>query len=150
MQTETTSHILLVEDDEDDRILIREAFADVEANVDLQAVDDGEALMQYLRCEGPYGHVSLPDLILMDLRMPRMDGLECLKEIRQDPRYRFVPIIVLTTSAAERDRRQAYELGANSYIVKPVSYEALVEMAARLCNYWFNIVTLPRPAMHGR
>src|SRR5476651_581543 len=131
--------ILLADDDPDDRKLTQDAFAENRlANV-LHCVEDGEELMDYLHRRGKYKDLRnepLPGLILLDLNMPRKDGREALKEIKADPNLRRIPVIVLTTSKAEEDIFRTYDLGANSFITKPVHFNALVEVMKEIGRYW--------------
>jgi CheY-like chemotaxis protein len=138
--------LLMADDDEDDRLMAREALAESRLKNPLYFVHDGEELMDYLYRRGKYAdhaRYPFPGLILLDLNMPRKDGREALREIRSDPQLRRVPVVVLTTSAAEEDVLRSYELGVNSFIVKPVTFEALVEVMRSLGRYWFEIVELP-------
>jgi CheY-like chemotaxis protein len=138
--------ILLADDDPDDCLLAREALAESRLANDLHIVSDGEELMDYLHRRGVYHDPTSsprPGLILLDLNMPRKDGREALREIRADPDLRRIPVVVLTTSRAEADIYRTYELGVNSYISKPVSFEGLVEVMKTLGRYWFEIVELP-------
>ena len=138
--------ILLAEDDPDDRLMATEALEESRLANDLQIVEDGEELMDYLYHRGKYADISnwsLPGLILLDLNMPKKDGREALKEIKADPNLRRIPVIVLTTSKAEEDIFRTYDLGVNSFITKPVSFESLVSIMKILKLYWFEIVELP-------
>ena len=138
--------ILLAEDDDDDFALIRDALVESHLLNDLDRVRDGEELMTYLRQQHPGGAQKaspLPGLILLDLNMPRKDGRECIREIRADAALRAIPIVVLTTSKAEEDVLRSYELGVNSFIKKPVTFQGLVEAVGVLGRYWFQIVELP-------
>lgn len=138
--------ILLADDDADDRLLTRDALAESRLANDLRFVEDGEELMQYLRRGGRYadpGASPRPGLILLDLNMPRKDGREALREIKGDPSLRHIPIVVLTTSKAEEDIYRTYDLGVNSFITKPVTFEGLVNVMRGLGRYWFEIVELP-------
>lgn len=113
---------------------------------DMKFVQDGEELLNYLRRQGKYADLDVsprPGLILLDLNMPRMDGREALKEIKSDPELRRIPVIVLTTSKAEEDVYRSYDLGVNSFIVKPVTFDSLVEIMKVLGRYWFEIVDIP-------
>lgn len=142
----TTITILMAEDDEDDCLLAREALVESRLANDLRFVKDGEELMDYLHRRGKYSRVSdapRPGLILLDLNMPRKDGREALKEIKTDPNLRQIPVVVLTTSKAEEDIYRIYDLGANSFITKPVTFSSLVEVMKTLGKYWFEIVELP-------
>ena len=138
--------ILMADDDPDDQMLTRDAFSECRLANDLHCVADGEELLEYLRRDGRYTRLKgepLPGLILLDLNMPRKDGREALKEIKADPALRRIPIIVLTTSKAEEDILRSYDLGVNSYVTKPVTFESLVEMVKVLGRYWFEVVELP-------
>ncbi len=138
--------IILADDDEDDRMLTRAALAECRLANRLDCAEDGEELMDYLCRRGQYQALAqspLPGLILLDLNMPRKDGREALREIKADPQLRHIPIVVLTTSKAEEDILRSYRLGVNSFIVKPVTFESLVEIVKALAKYWFEIVELP-------
>lgn len=139
--------ILLADDDPDDRLMTKEALEESHLLNPLHTVEDGEQLINYLRRQGEYTHLvdePFPCLILLDLNMPRMDGREALKEIKSDPKLCHIPIIVLTTSKAEEDIYRTYNLGVNSFITKPVSFNSLVDLMRNLGKYWFEIVTLPQ------
>ncbi len=113
---------------------------------DLRFVEDGEALLDYLYQHGPYsapGAAPRPGLILLDLNMPKISGREALAEIKTDPNLRTIPIVVLTTSKTEEEIYRSYDLGANSFITKPVNFEAMVEIMRAVTSYWFSIVELP-------
>ena len=138
--------ILLADDDADDRMLTRDALAESRLANDLRTVEDGEKLLSYLRRRGEFENPELsprPGLILLDLNMPRMDGREALREIKSDPNLRSIPIVVLTTSKAEEDIYRTYDLGVNSFITKPVTFDGLVAVMRGLGQYWFEIVELP-------
>jgi two-component system response regulator len=135
--------ILMAEDDVQDQMLVKKAFQRARAVNALDFVNNGEELLQYLRHEGPFATVRRPDIILLDLNMPKKDGREAMQEIKQDPVLRAIPIIVLTSSAADEDIVRSYDLGANSYIQKPVTFEKMVEVAKVLGMYWLGIVKLP-------
>ena len=138
--------ILIADDDADDRLMIRDALHENRLANDLKFVEDGEALMDYLHRRGQYKDVETcprPGLILLDLNMPKKDGREALKEIKGDPALRGIPVVVLTTSKAEEDIYRTYNLGVNSFITKPVTFEALVMITRDLGRYWFEIVALP-------
>lgn len=138
--------ILMADDDEDDCLLAQEALAGSQYANALQYVQDGEELLDYLYRRGKYIEVSSsprPSLILLDLNMPKKDGREVLKEVKSDLNLRLIPIVVLTTSKAQEDIYRSYELGANSFITKPVTFESLVEVMKALEKYWFEIVELP-------
>lgn len=138
--------ILMAEDDADDRLLVKEAFQESHVANDLYFVEDGVELLNFLRGESRYTDTALspfPDLILLDLNMPRKDGREALEEIKSDPRLKRIPVVVLTTSKEEEDILRSYNIGAASYITKPVTFEALVEIIKGLGDYWVQIVKLP-------
>ncbi len=137
--------ILMADDDEDDRRLTREALEEGRLVNDLRFVENGEELLEYLRHEGAYAsrEAPRPGLILLDLNMPKMDGRTALDTIKRDPELRAIPVVVLTTSKADEDIYESYDLGVNSYIVKPVTFEALVDILQTLEKYWFEIVELP-------
>ncbi len=139
--------ILLADDDEDDCYLIKEAFEENCISNDLHIVNDGEDLMDYLNHRGDFSKINSfpkPDLILLDLNMPRKNGKEALAEIKQDPELRKIPVVVLTTSEADEDIIKTYDLGVNSFITKPVSFDGLVEVIKTIGKYWFQIVKLPK------
>ncbi len=136
--------ILMADDDPDDRLLVKEAFEESRLLNPLHTVEDGEELLDYLNQTGKFSEItSLPSLILLDLNMPRKSGIEALKEIKADPNLRKIPIIVLTTSKAEEDIINSYDLGVNSFIVKPVTFDSLVNIVKQLGSYWFELVRLP-------
>jgi CheY-like chemotaxis protein len=139
--------ILVADDDPDDCLLIREAFKKGLLVNGLRFVGDGEELMDYLQRRGKYRDRSAsprPGIVLLDLNMPRKDGREALKEIKSDPDLKSIPVVILTTSKVEEDILRSYNLGANSYITKPVSFMGLVEAIKSLGRYWFEIVELPQ------
>ena len=138
--------ILIADDDEDDRLLAEEALRESRLANELRFVQDGEELMDYLLQRGEYaeeGAAPRPGLILLDLNMPRKDGREALEEIKSHDQLRHIPVVILTTSRAEEDVFQSYDLGVNSFITKPVSFEGLVEVMMLLGRYWFETVELP-------
>ena len=138
--------ILLADDDADDRLLTRDAFEENRIRNVLETVEDGEELMDYLLHRGKYSGDSAkphPGLILLDLNMPRKDGREALKEIKSHPALKNIPVVVLTTSKAEEDIFRTYDLGVNSFIVKPVTFDGMVDLVKTLGKYWFEIVELP-------
>jgi len=144
--------ILMADDDPDDRLMTQEAFEEAHLANALHFVEDGEALLDYLYHRGPYaarGADPEPGLILLDLNMPKKDGRQALKEIKADPLLRHIPIVVLTTSKAEEDILRTYDLGVNSFIIKPVTFVALVELVKTLTRYWFELVTLPPVRMEA-
>lgn len=138
--------ILMADDDEDDRLMAQEALHEARLENDVIFVKDGEELMDFLHHRGQYEKNSgkqLPGLILLDLNMPKKDGREALKEIKADPKLKQIPIVVLTTSKAEEDIIRTYDLGVNSFVTKPVTFEGLVEVMKTITKYWFSIVELP-------
>ena len=138
--------ILMADDDPDDRELTREAFEEAKLANDLRFVEDGVELLDYLHRRGKYADPASsprPGIILLDLNMPRKDGREALQELKQDPRLRAIRVIILTTSKAEEDILRTYNLSAASYITKPVTFEALVDVVKTLGKYWLEIVELP-------
>lgn len=139
--------ILMADDDPDDRMLTEEALSESHLLNDLYFVENGEELMDYLYNRGKYSdsqQAPRPGVILLDLNMPKKDGREALEEIKADPSLRQIPIVILTTSKAEEDIYRTYDLGASSFITKPVTFESLVEVMQTLGKYWFEIVELPR------
>ena len=138
--------ILMADDDPDDRQLTKEAFEESHLANDLRFVEDGEELLDYLHRRGKYaapGAAPRPGLILLDLNMPRKDGREALQELKADPRFRGIRVVIMTTSKAEEDVVRSYDLSAASYITKPVTFERLVEVVKTLGKYWLEIVELP-------
>jgi CheY-like chemotaxis protein len=147
--------ILIADDDAEDRLLTEEALAGARLANDLRFVVDGQDLIDYLRHEGKYAggaDAPRPGIILLDLNMPKLDGREALGLIKSDPDLKQIPVVVLTTSKAEADVVRSYELGVNSFIVKPVTFAGLVDVMRGFSSYWFEIVELPAPprgAGHG-
>jgi CheY-like chemotaxis protein len=138
--------ILMADDDDDDRMMAREALSEARCINDFRTVTNGEELLDYLNHRGKFSDPAsspIPGLIILDLNMPKKDGREALREIKADPKLRRIPIVVLTTSKAEEDVLRTYNLGVNSFIIKPVTFEQLVETMKSLAIYWFQIVALP-------
>lgn len=138
--------ILYAEDDPDDRVLTADALRESRLANPLAIVEDGTEVLAYLRREGRWADPASsprPGVILMDLNMPLMDGREALAAIKADLRFATIPVVILTTSRAEGDIVRSYEIGANSYITKPVTFEGLVQVIADLGRYWFETVQLP-------
>ena len=138
--------ILIADDDADDRMLIEDAFAESGLGSRRDYVEDGVELLQYLKAEGKWSRrnaAELPAVILLDLNMPRMDGWSALARLKADPVLRRIPVVVLTTSAGENDIRRTYDLGVNSFISKPVTFEDHISLVRALSDYWINIVQLP-------
>lgn len=142
----STVIILIADDDPDDRLLIKEALEEANLTNPLHFVEDGIELLDYLKRENSYQDLAgtaLPGLVLLDLNMPRKNGIEALQEIKEDPKLRAIPVVVFTTSKAEEDILQAYRLGVNSFITKPINFQSLLETVEIITRYWFNIVELP-------
>jgi chemotaxis family two-component system response regulator Rcp1 len=136
--------ILLVEDNLGDARLAEEALKDCKIHNNLYHVEDGVEALRFLRRQDNYQDVPIPDLILLDLNLPRKDGREVLAEIKEDPELRLVPVVVLTTSEAERDLVKTYDLHANAYVVKPIDLDRFIEVVEAIENFWFTIVKLPQ------
>ena len=141
MATRRSFDVLLVEDSPEDVILTQEAFEAQEFEATLHVVGDGDKAMRFLRA----ARVK-PDLVLLDLNLPRKDGREVLREIKEDPELTEVPVVVLTTSSAHEDIRSAYAAHVNSYVRKPVTFEKFVDAVRDIGDYWFGLVTLPTAA----
>lgn len=137
------AEILLVEDNEDDVFLTREAFEAAGLRVNLHHVDNGEKCMQFLYRQGTYADVPTPDLILLDMHMPVMNGYEVLTEIVKDEKLRHMPVVVLTTSYEAADIQKMYGLRCSSYITKPVDFGNFVQVIAQLAGYWLTVVVMP-------
>jgi CheY-like chemotaxis protein len=135
--------ILLVEDNPGDARLTREALAHSKVRNHLHCARDGEEAMRFLRREGPHGAAPMPDLVLLDLNLPRRDGREVLEDIKQDPRLKHIPVVVLTSSQAEEDILRSYRLHANCFITKPVDLEQLTKVVQGIEQFWFTLVKLP-------
>jgi CheY-like chemotaxis protein len=139
-------NILMADDDPDDRMLVKDALGETTVAQHLDTVEDGEEMMAYLKREGKYANLpahELPCLILLDLNMPKKDGREALKELKASPKLRRIPVVILTTSNATEDIQKTYDLGANSFIIKPRNFETLVQSLQTLVKYWFDTVQLP-------
>jgi CheY-like chemotaxis protein len=138
-----TRHILVVEDNVEDSDLILEAFKDRGRNAVFSVVEDGEAALAFLRREGAHAEAARPDLILLDLNLPRKPGHEVLAELKSDPSLRRIPVIVLTTSSAGRDVLASYDLSANCYLTKPLELDEFLQVVRRIEEFWLETVTLP-------
>ena len=137
-------HILLIEDDPADAGLVKRAVRDGKLLCSLDHVRDGEEALAYLRHEGAFAETRRPDLILLDLNMPRMDGRETLRQIKGDDALKTIPVVVLTTSDVERDIEASYLLGANSFVTKPLDVQDFFRIVSALGDYWFSVVKLPK------
>jgi CheY-like chemotaxis protein len=135
-------NVLLVEDDPGDVLMTREAFEEF-LNNRLDVVNDGAAAIAFLRKEEPYQDAPVPDLILLDLNLPRRDGREVLAEIKADPNLRHIPVVVLTTSAAEEDILRSYQLHANAYVTKPVDFDSFIKAIRQIDHFFVSVVRLP-------
>ncbi len=133
----------MVEDNPGDVRLTQEAFKDAKMHNHLSIVNDGVEAMAFLRNEGKYKDSPRPDVILLDLNMPRMDGREVLKELKKDDKLKTIPVVVLTTSTAEADVLQSYELHANCYVPKPVGFEQFIEVVRNIEGFWLTVVKYP-------
>ncbi len=135
--------ILLVEDSPADILITREAFVEARLLNDIHVVEDGVQALEFLRRQGAFASAPRPDLILLDLNLPRKNGREVLAEIKGDESLKTIPVIVLTTSSANEDILQAYDLHANCYVVKPVGFESFLKAVQSIRNFWFSVVALP-------
>jgi two-component system, chemotaxis family, response regulator Rcp1 len=141
-----TATILMVEDDEGDVRLTREALRDGKLVNELHVVGDGESALAFLRREGPYADAPRPDLVLLDLNLPRMTGHEVLAELRADPRLHTIPVTVLTTSSRDEDVVRSYELHVNAYVTKPVGLDEFLHVVREIEDFWFELVRIPESA----
>jgi two-component system response regulator len=142
--------ILLVEDSPADVLITREALAESKLLNTLHVVEDGMQAMEFLHQTGQFASAPRPDLILLDLNLPRKNGREVLTEIKDDPGYKNIPVVVLTTSHSEKDVLQAYDQHANCYIVKPVGFQNFVKAVQSIRQFWFSVVTLPSDVNDGQ
>jgi two-component system response regulator len=146
MRNSLPIRILVAEDDADDRMMIKDAFEESRLGNPVDFVEDGIQLMDYLGRKGQYAQYAdhpYPGFILLDLNMPRKDGRTALREIKASPVLQRIPIVILTTSKAEEDIVRTYDLGVNSFICKPVTFDSLVEIVKTVGRYWIEIVALP-------
>ena len=141
--------ILLVEDSPSDTELTLEALRDFRVRNNVSVVEDGVLALEFLHQQGPYTEAPRPDLIMLDLNLPRMDGREVLTAIKSDERFRSIPVVVLTTSRADQDILRAYQLNANCYINKPVDFNQFLEVVRSIETFWLFVVTLPPPPGSG-
>lgn len=137
--------VLYADDNENDVELTRISFRQARFTVALNHVDNGEDCMMFLRREGMYGDAPAPDLLLLDINMPRKNGFEVLRDIAADPKLRALPVIVLTTSRADEDIVEMYKLRCSSYITKPVNFDKFATVIRSITDYWFTVVALPKP-----
>lgn len=135
--------VLLVEDDQGDILMTREAFEHYKIRNKLHVVTDGDQALQFLRRDGEYADAPRPGLILLDLNLPRRDGLEVLAELKEDPELRVIPVVILTTSQAEEDILRSYSLHANAYVSKPVDFERFIEVIRQIDSFFVTVVKLP-------
>jgi two-component system, chemotaxis family, response regulator Rcp1 len=138
--------VLLVEDSPGDVRLTREAFKDAKVHINLHVASDGTEAMTFLKREGAHAGVPRPDLILLDLNLPKKDGREVLEEIKQSPTLKSIPVVILTTSASDADILRSYLLHANCYITKPVDLNGFLDVVKSIDNFWLSVVKLPRQA----
>ena len=143
-QQNRTLHVLMVEDNADHAFLAEEALADIDTRIALHTVDNGEKCLAFLQHLGAWQHAPRPDLVLLDINMPRMGGDEVLQHIRANPALAGLPVVMLSTSAASGDINRMYQLGCSSYLVKPGDFDTLVAALRQLCDYWFGLVLLPK------
>ena len=143
LQLQDPIEILLVEDDPGDVLMTREAFEDYKVRNMLHVVSDGADALSFLRQEGEYEGRPRPDLVLLDLNLPRMDGREVLQAIKSDPGLASIPVVVLTTSEAEEDIARSYSLHANAYVTKPVDFERFIEVVRHIDDFFVSVVRLP-------
>jgi CheY-like chemotaxis protein len=136
--------VLLVEDDPGDVMMTREAFQDYKLRNELHVVSDGAEAMAFLRQEGEYAGRPRPDLVLLDLNLPRMDGRQVLESIKSDPELASIPVVVLTTSENEDDVLRSYSLHANAYVTKPVDFEQFIRVIRQIDDFFVSVVRLPR------
>jgi chemotaxis family two-component system response regulator Rcp1 len=141
--------ILLVEDSPSDTELTLEALRDFRVRNNVSVVEDGVLALEFLNRRGPYAKSPRPDLIMLDLNLPRKDGREVLAAIKGDERFRAIPVVVLTTSRADQDILRAYQLNANCYINKPVDFNQFLEVVRSIESFWLFVVTLPPPPQTG-
>ncbi len=139
----TPMELLLVEDDPGDVVMTREALEDSKLLIKLHVVSNGEEAVAYLRNEAPFGDAARPDLVLLDLNLPRLSGREVLEIVKADPGLLRIPIVILTTSESEEDVLRSYELHANAYVTKPVGFESFVSVVKQIDDFFLSIVRLP-------
>ena len=141
--TEKPVEVLLAEDNPGDVMLTKKALEQGKLANNLHVVTDGVEALEYLRQDGEYADEPRPDLVLLDLNMPRKDGQDVLEELQDDPELGRIPVVVLTSSESEEDIARSYELNANAYLTKPVDFDGFIEIVDRMENFWFKVVKLP-------
>lgn len=144
MKSQKAAHILLIEDDPGDRLLTQKSLAQIPFDIQLHFAEDGEEALAFLRKEGRFAEKPSPDLILLDLNLPKLSGPEVLGQIRKDPRLTHLPVVILTTSRSESDVLRSYQLHANSYITKPADMNQFREALLSLQSFWFRVASLPK------
>lgn len=137
-------HILLIEDNEGDIVLTIEALKEARINNTIDVVRDGEQAMCFLRKEGAYAGAQTPDLVLLDINLPKIDGKEVLANIKNDEKLKVIPVVMLTTSDSEKDIFESYHNHANCYITKPVGFQSFIEVIHTIKDFWISIVQLPK------
>jgi chemotaxis family two-component system response regulator Rcp1 len=142
----TPIEVLLVEDSPGDVRLTQEAFKDAKVHINLNVASDGAEAMEFLNREGKHAHAPRPDLILLDLNLPKKDGREVLEDVKESPTLMSIPVVILTTSASDTDILRSYRLHANCYITKPVSLDAFLEVVKSIDDFWLTVVRLPSEA----
>ena len=135
--------ILIVEDNEGDVGLIEEVFEEAKIKNNIHVAEDGEEAVLYLRGKGKFSGSPRPDIIILDLNLPKKDGREVLREIKEDSNLKNIPVVVLTTSGAEKDILRAYELHANAYVTKPIDFDQFINVIGSIVNFWLGVVQLP-------
>ncbi len=143
---ESMISVHMCDDDPDDRLLFKDAMEEANMLNEVSFTRDGQDLLDFLNRTGEHKDLKnkpLPDIILLDLNMPRKDGREALREIKSNKKFKHIPVVILTTSKQDEDILKSYNLGANSFISKPVTFEKLVDLVSKLSEYWFKIVKLP-------
>jgi two-component system response regulator len=143
MMAHKTLHVLLVEDDPGDAELTRAALSESKLALNLTVMEDGEKAMDYLRKLPPFAGATMPDVVILDLNLPRKDGREVLAEIKSDPALRKIPVVILTTSNADDDIAKSYAHGANCYVTKPMGFPEFAKVVHSIQDFWFTIVKLP-------
>ncbi|MCU7495015.1 MAG: response regulator [Ignavibacteria bacterium] len=148
MEEKETKFILLVEDNPGDIFLTQQAFRESKTTNIIQVVKNGVECMEFLRKEGRFAGVQMPDMILLDLNLPKKNGREVLAEVKHDDKLKFIPVIVLTSSQNESDIISSYQLNANCYITKPVDYDEFIRIIKSIENFWFTTVRLPKKCLN--